>query len=136
MDGSAIRAGFVVLGAVLIVFGFWTHSRKKLAVNYAVIWGLLGACLIAMGLIPMFSQWTNMLGPGTGLAFFCVGVLVLFTEVQETIVISQLNLKNKELAMQVALLNQENEVMKAELERLAEAQGEADANEEKDLICY
>lgn len=136
MDGSTIRAGFIVIGTILIVFGFWTHSRRKLEVNYAVLWSLLGICLIAMGLIPMFSQWTNMLGPGTRLAFFCVGVLVLFTEVQETLVISQLKLKNKELAMQMALLNQENEVIKAEVERLAEAQKEADADEEENLICY
>lgn len=134
MDGIAIRAGFIVIGVILIVFGFWTHSHKKLAVNYAVLWSLLGICLIAMGLIPMFSQWTNMLGPGTGLAFFCVGALVLFTEVQETLVISQLKQKNKELAMQVALLNQENETIKAEVERLAEARKESDA--EKDLIYY
>lgn len=134
MDGSTIRAGFIAIGTILIVFGFWTHSCKKLEVNYAVLWSLLGMCLIAMGLIPMFSQWTNMLGPGTRLAFFCVGVLVLFTEVQETLVISQLKLKNKEIAMQVALLNQENEIIKAELERLAEAQGQVDAK--KDLICH
>lgn len=134
MDSSAIRAGFIVIGVALIVFGFWMHSRKKLAVNYAVLWSLLGACLIAMGAIPVFSQWTNMLGPGTGLAFFSVGVLVLFTEVQETVVISQLKQKNKELAMQVALLNQENEAIKAEVEWLAEAWKESDA--EKDLIRY
>lgn len=134
MDSSAIRAGFIVIGVALIVFGFWMHSRKKLAVNYALLWSLLGACLIAMGAIHVFSQWTNMLGPGTGLAFFSVGVLVLFTEVQETVVISQLKQKNKELAMQVALLNQENEAIKAEVEWLAEAWKESDA--EKDLIRY
>ena len=129
MDSSAIKAGFIVIGAILIVFGFWSHSVKKLAVNYAVTWGLLGACMILMGLIPIFSTWTDKLGLGTALAFFCVGALFLVTEVQESIAISQLNQKNRELAMQVALLNQENEAIKAEMEAMAGAQGEADAEE-------
>lgn len=133
MDGTIIRIGLVVGGVILIVFGFWMHSIKKLAVNYAVIWGLLGIVMILVGAIPVLSEWTNMMAPGTGLAFFCVGVLILFTEVQESLVISQLNLKNRELAMQVSLLNQESERMMLELEELAREQEEAYGK--KDTVC-
>ena len=73
-----------------------------------------------------------MLAPGTGLAFFCVGALILFTEVQNSLVISQLNMKNRELAMQVAMLNQESERMMHELEELTRQQEEA--NGEKDSV--
>lgn len=134
MYSGIIRTGFVVAGIALLVFGFWAHAIKKLAVNYAVIWGLLGIVLTLVGAVPIFSAWTTKLGSGTGVALFCVGALVLFTEVQESIVISQLNLKNRELAMQVAMLNQENEAIKAEVERLAGAQEKANA--EENLICH
>lgn len=132
MDGTIIRIGLIVVGAILIVFGFWTHSIKKLAVNYAVIWGLLGIVMILVGAIPVLSEWTSMMAPGTGLAFFCVGALILFSEVQESLVISQLNMKNRELAMQVSLLNQESERMMLELEEMAREQEEAYA--EKDSV--
>ncbi len=116
----------------MFLFGFWTHSFKKLAVNYAVIWGLLGVLMVLMGAIPILSEWTHMLAPGTGLAFFCVGALILFTEVQNSLVISQLNMKNRELAMQVAMLNQESERMMHELEELIQEQEEA--YEKKDSV--
>lgn len=132
MDGTIIRIGLGVGGVILFLFGFWTHSFKKLAVNYAVIWGLLGIFMILMGAIPILSEWTHMLAPGTGLAFFCVGALILFTEVQNSLVISQLNMKNRELAMQVAMMNQESERMMHELEELTRQQEEA--NGEKDSV--
>ena len=130
MDGTIIRIGLIAAGIIIIVFGFWTHSIKKLAVNYAVIWGLLGIVMILVGAIPVLSEWTAMMAPGTGLAFFCVGALILFTEVQESLVISQLNLKNRELAMQVSLLNQESERMMLELEELVREQEEAYAKKD------
>ena len=130
MDGTIIRIGLIAAGIIPIVFGFWTHSIKKLAVNYAVIWGLLGIVMILVGAIPVLSEWTAMMAPGTGLAFFCVGALILFTEVQESLVISQLNLKNRELAMQVSLLNQESERMMLELEELVREQEEAYAKKD------
>ena len=130
MDGTIIRIGLIAAGIILIVFGFWTHSIKKLAVNYAVIWGLLGIVMILVGAIPVLSEWTAMMAPGTGLAFFCVGALILFTEVQESLVLSQLNLKNRELAMQVSLLNRESERMMLELEELVREQEEAYAKKD------
>ena len=44
--------------------------------------------------------------------------------------ISQLNLKNRELAMQVSLLNQESERMMLELEELVREQEEAYAKKD------
>lgn len=125
MDSIIIRIGLSVGGVILLAFGIWTHSIKKLAVNYAVIWGLLGILMFLMGMIPIFSEWTHMLAPGTSLAFFGVCALILFTEVQNSLVISQLNMKNRELAMQVSLLNQESERMMAELEEVVREQEEA-----------
>lgn len=130
----SIRIGFIVVGVVLIVFSFWTHCAKRLTVDYAVAWTLLGACLVLVGAIPALLEWLNDLGATAGWGLFCIGVLLLSAGMHESMVISQLVSKNKELAMQVALLNQENEMIKAEVERLAEAQGEVDA--EKALIRY
>lgn len=129
----SIRFGFVVIGAALIAFTFWTHSTKRLTVDYAVAWSLLGAVLVLMGVIPAFSQWLSSLGTQVEWVLLSAGVLLVAAGMHESIVISQLLSKNKELSMQVSLLNQENEAIKAEVERLTAAQVEADA--EETLIC-
>lgn len=130
----SIRIGFMVMGVVLVVFSFWTHCAKRLTVDYAVAWSLLGGCLVLIGAIPALSEWMNSLGMAVEWGLFCIGVLLLSGGLHESMVISQLVSKNKELAMQVALLSQENEAIKAEVERLAGTQGETDA--EKALICH
>lgn len=130
-----IRIGFMVIGAALVAFSFWKHCAKKLTVDSAVAWSLLGVCLILMGAVPALSEWINGLGPAAGWGLFCVGALLLAAGVHESMVISQLISENRELAMQVAMLNQENEAIKAEVERLAGTQGEEDLGkrQEKEL---
>lgn len=125
MESGAIRIGIVVVGIMLIVVSVWMNSFKKLAVNHAVIWGLVGGMMVLVGAIPVFSNWTKLLGPGTGLAFFCIGILILAAELQNSVAISQLVMKNRELAMHVALLNQENERMMDELEEMRQAEEDA-----------
>ena len=129
-----IRIGLMAAGVVLIVFSFRTHCAKRLSVDYAVAWSLLGALLIVLGavVVPALSAWTRELGTAAKWGLFCVCILLVSTGMHESMVISQLTSKNQELAMQVAMLNQENETIKAEVERLAEVQGETDA--EKALI--
>ena len=125
MEVNIIRVGIFVVGVLLIAISVWLNSVKRLAVNYAVIWGIAGVLMVLMGAIPFFSSWTRLLTLQTGLALFCVGILVVFTELQNSLVISQLNVKNRELAMQVALLNQESERIMAMLEELEKVQEDA-----------
>lgn len=133
MDGNIIRIGLILGGAILIVYSFWMHSIKKITINFAVIWEILGVFLVLIGSIPILSSWTQFIAPGTGIAFFCVGSVLLFEAVQLSLTISQLTLKNRELAMQVALLNQENEQMMNKLEKITKALEDAD---EKDSLRH
>lgn len=146
MDSNWIRAGISLAGVLLMVVSFVMHSYKKITVNYTVIWELLGVVLILIGVVPIFSQWTRQLASGTGLAFSCVGAIFLFEEFRTSAMISQLILKEREMAMHVALLNQENEAILKELERLGRMMGEdhekrddenKDAGEQKeeDSVC-
>lgn len=108
------------------------NSFKKITVNFAVIWEILGLVMIGIGAIPAFSKWTKLLGSGTSLVLFCVGAIFLFEEVRTGVILSQLMIKNKELAMQVSLLNQENEFIVKELDRVSKVLEEDD---EKDPVC-
>lgn len=132
MGSMFIRVGIVTIGLVLMAVSFWMNSHQKITVNFAVVWELLGFVLFLIGVLPVLSEWTKRVGTGTSLAVFCVGAIFLFEEVRTSVILSQLMLKNRELAMQVSLLNQENEFIVKELERFRENQEDAD---EEDPVC-
>ena len=118
MEGIIIRAGVFLAGAILMISSFWMNAYKKITVNFAVIWEILGLMLVLVGIVPVFSQWSRLVSSGTGLAFFCVGSVFLFEEVRTSVLLSQLMMKNRELAMQVSLLIRENEKIAKRLEEL------------------
>ena len=83
--------------------------------------GYLGAARLAAilsGAVPKFSGWSSRLSLGSLAVLLLTGFLVVWGMYQMTIQISSLLMKNQELAMQVSLLNQENERIIKELERL------------------
>ena len=135
MGSLVVKLGIAAAGLVLMVVSFLMHSYKKITVNYTVIWELLGIVLILIGCVPVFSEWTKRLASGTGLAFACVGAIFLFEEFRNSVMISQLLLKTREMAMQVSMLNQENERLVNELERISSiVEGSDEKKEKKDTI--
>ena len=104
-----IKLGFIIVGIVLMITAFFSHARKKMTVNLAVVWELLGLASILIGVVPGLSRWCSSLGHGTAIAMFVIGCLMLSGAFRICVLISSLIMKNQELAMQVSLLNQENE---------------------------
>lgn len=66
----------------------------------------------------MLSAWCYLVGEGTIIAMFLVGSVVVWSGYELSIQISSLAMKTQELAMQVSLLNQENERILNELSKL------------------
>lgn len=115
-----MKAGIIVLGIVMIIAGFWFHSIKKLTVNFAVCWAELGVLLILAGAIAPMWIWSRMFGAWQGIPFLCLGIILLIGGFSGSLVLSQLITKNRELAMQVALLIAEREQTELELEEASE----------------
>lgn len=113
-----MKTGLIAIGVIIMVLSFVLHAKRKLTVNLAVVWEFLGLALILIGAIPIFSSWCHLLARGTVIAMFVVGALALWGSYILCILISDLSMKNQELAMQVSLLNQENELMLRELKEL------------------
>ncbi len=120
MIGTAdiIKCGMIAAGIFIMISSFWFHSVRKLTVNLAVVWEILGVILLATGIFPVFSSWTYHISTGTGLALFFVGVACLWGGFQFSLLVSRLAMKNQELAMQISLLIQENEKMMWQLDEL------------------
>lgn len=124
-----MKTGIIVFGIVMILSGFWFHSIKKLTVNFAVCWTGLGTLLILAGAIVPMWIWNRMFGAWQGIPFLCLGIILLVGGFSGSMILSQLITKNRELAMQIALLIAEREQTELELE-------EASEQHEKNAVGY
>ena len=113
-----VKTCVILVGIGIMAITFVLHAEKKLTVNLAVTWELLGIAAILSGAVPKFSGWSSRLSLGSLVVLLMAALLVLWGVYQMTIQISSLIMKNQELAIQVSLLNQENERILKELERL------------------
>ena len=114
---AIVKACVILMGIGIMIVTFVLHAKKKLTVNLAVTWELLGIAAILSGAVPRFSGWSSRIGLGS-LVVLITALLVLWGVYQMTIQISSLLMKNQELAILVSLLNQENERILRELEKL------------------
>jgi hypothetical protein len=105
-----IRAVIAVMGAGVCVFDFIAYSRQKLIEKYAFLWALAGVALLLTAVVPVLSGWKILFG-----LLFLVLLFMLYAMSRS---ISDLTRKNQELAMQVSLLNNENEQMLNTMRRL------------------
>ena len=115
---TIVKFCVILVGIGIMAITFVLHAEKKLTVNMAVTWELLGIAAILSGAVPKFSGWSSRLSFGSLVVLLITAFLVLWGVYQMTIQISSLIMKNQELAIQVSLLNQENERILQELENL------------------
>ena len=115
---AIVKACVILMGIGIMIVTFVLHAKKKLTVNLAVTWELLGIAAILSGAGPSFSGWSSRIGLGSLVVLLITALLVLWGVYQMTIQISSLLMKNQELAILVSLLNQENERILRELEKL------------------
>ena len=99
-------------GVLLLVWSFLAYARHRLTENFGMIWGATALCLIVAGIVLAVTD-------GSFVAVMAVivllGLMLLLCLFGFSIAISILIMKNQELAMQVSLLNQENESILQEL---------------------
>lgn len=115
---AIVRIGISATGFLIMGLTFYLHAVKKLTVNLAVAWEGIGIGRVLVGAIPVLSSWCYLIGEGTVVAMFLVGAVAVWSGYELSVQISSLSLKTQELAMQVSLLNQENERMLKALSEL------------------
>ena len=102
----------LVLGGMLLIWSFLAYARHRLTENFGMVWGLAAVCLIIAGIVLAAAGGSFMAVVTVMILLGIMLVLCLFGFSQA---ISVLIMKNQELAMQVSLLNQENESILQEL---------------------
>lgn len=103
---TIFRTLMVATGIVFLLWDFYSYARQKLNESMGLIWAFVSIALIVTGAVPALSggvsEWLLI-------CLFIICLLLLFLLFKVTKAISVLTMKNQELAMQVSLLNQENE---------------------------
>ena len=103
---TIIRILMVGTGILFLVLAFWAYTRQKLNDSMALIWVFVSIALVITGAVPAVSKH---LSESLLIFMFIICLLLLFLLFKVSKAVSVLSIKNQELAMQVSLLNQENE---------------------------
>ena len=118
MPPIILRIILIVFGILLFVCAMLSYAGKKLKEGFLLGWCLFALFFILAGISPALSLFPRPSALFSGLAqMISPAFLVLFLfKISEYV--SVLSRKNQELAMQVSLLNQENERILTELQQL------------------
>lgn len=108
----------ILFGILLLCMDFWSLICKKFTELMGIGWGIFSILIIVSGAISGFSDWGSFREQREYLMFFLFFAAIVIGFFFVCRMLSQLTMKNQELAMQVSLLNQENESILKELELL------------------
>lgn len=109
-----VGIAMIVLGGLLLIWSFLAYAKRRLTESFGMIWGIAALCLAVAGIVLTVTGQSFMAVTAVVVLLGVMLVLCLFGFSQA---ISVLIMKNQELAMQVSLLNQENESILQELDR-------------------
>lgn len=132
--GGILKIILILAGIFLLGVSITSLAKRKMTEPICLTWGLIALIIIAAGFVLNPSEWNRYIS-NTGLILvlmlgFCAIYIAYFT----SSVLSLLMRKNTELAMQVSLLNQENEEIRRKVKELTEKLEQEEAHE-KDSLC-
>ena len=113
-----LRIAVVVTGCLFLVLILVTYVKKRLTEKFTWLWTLFAVVLILSGVVPGLYDWSSTMNSSGYIAAGIIAVLVIQFIFIITKEIAELKKRNKELAMHVSLLNQENERILARLEKM------------------
>lgn len=119
-SGDILRIIMVVTGLFLLGVTVSSLARRKMTEPFCLTWGLISVMIILAGILLRPVVWNRYIS-GTGmLLILMVGFCVIYGACFMSTRVSELMRKNLELAMQVSLINQENEELRKRLDELEE----------------
>ena len=135
-----MRIFMVVLGVVIFAVTITSLARKHLTESFCIAWGVAAVGAICAGIFLRPSGWSQYVS-WHGLVLILLGVIFLLAGAFYcSLRISQLNREVKELAIRVALLDQENAIFRVEggqpTGERGPAESEAEEHEEKATVRH
>lgn len=131
--GDGLRIFIIAIGVVILVASIVSLSRKHMTETFCIAWGIVALGSILAGILLTPTEWSHYVSWHGLMAILFAGLFLLSGAFFFSVRISQLNRQVKELAIRVAILDQENATL---LNKVADGIQETEAYEEEALIRH
>ena len=113
-----LKMMLIVFGIFLLILDLFMYARQKLTDGIGLGWAIVSATFLVSGIAVSTDAATYLWNGAKSVVLFAFAVFVVI--ILFLFKISMAVVKNQELAMQVSLLNQENERILQELKGLVD----------------
>lgn len=116
---AILKLIFIVVGIIMLFITVSSLAKRRMNESFCLVWGIISVAILVAGCLLHPSEWNKYISP-LGLVliliiFFCCLYAAYFVSLK----ISELSREKQELAIHVALLNQENQRIMKRLEELS-----------------
>lgn len=125
-SGVILRIIMFAMGVILFCASMSSLARRKMTETFCLTWGFIALIIILAGVVLRPDEWSNYISVTGMLLVVMVGFCVVYGAYFMSCRVSELMRRNLELAMQVSLLNQENEKIRFEINELKDKLEEND----------
>ena len=119
--GDMLRILLIFLGCFLVIKTILSLARRKLKEQFCLLWGVIALGLIISGICIRPTLWNQYVSTRGMAVIVVIGICALWCLFYLSTQVSVLSRKNQELAMQVSLLNQENEMLLKKIQEVQDA---------------
>ena len=116
--GDLLTIFLIVMGIFLLVMAILSLAKRKMTEPFCLAWAIVSVLLVICGILIEPSELERYVSLRILILIFFITIGVVWTLWFISTQLSILMRKNQELAMQVSLLNQENERILEELCKL------------------
>ena len=136
--GDLLRLLLIVVGISILSTMIVSLARKNMTESFCIFWGIVSLLFIVSGIVLRPVEWNRYISYAALIIIFCGVAFIVVAALYFSVRISRLIRQSTELAIQVSLLNQENEILLRELKKEDNefVTTGVDEYEEKDLIYY
>ena len=117
-----LKALMIDFGIFLLIMDLFMYARQKLTDGIGLGWAIVSLALLVAGIVVSLDDvcylWSGE--KNIVLLMFAVFAVIILFLFKISMAVSVVVVKNQELAMQVSLLNQENERILQELKGLVD----------------
>ena len=117
-----LKALMIDFGIFLLIMDLFMYARQKLTDGIGLGWAIVSLALLVAGIVVSLGDvcylWSG--AKNIVLLMFAVFAVIILFLFKISMAVSVVVVKNQELAMQVSLLNQENERILQELKGLVD----------------
>lgn len=117
-SGNILQVIVIVTGVFLLGVTIHSLALRRMTESFSLAWGLISLILVLAGFLLRPSEWGRYISTVGMVLVVLIGFCVIYVAYFMSAKVSELSRRNQELAIQVSLLNQENERILERLEQL------------------